>query len=200
MAGRPREFDRDLALERARDAFWARGYEGISMSDLVAALGVASARIYAAFGSKEALFREAVELYETGEGAFAAHALAEEPTARAAIERMLREAVLLYTRSGRPQGCMVVSAATNCTAGNDGVITWLSEHRRARTQSIIERLRIAQQGGELRPEVDVVALGDCYATLLHGLSVQARDGVGAARLLALIAPALAALESARSVP
>ena len=57
MAGRPREFDRDLALEKARDLFWARGYEGTSMSDLVAALGIASARIYAAFGSKEALPR-----------------------------------------------------------------------------------------------------------------------------------------------
>lgn len=56
MAGRPREFDRDAALNKAKLVFWQRGYEGTSMSDLVSALGIASARIYAAFGSKENLF------------------------------------------------------------------------------------------------------------------------------------------------
>ncbi|MBJ7313646.1 TetR/AcrR family transcriptional regulator [Rugamonas sp. CCM 8940] len=196
MAGRPREFDRELALEKARDAFWERGYEGVAMSDLVAALGIASARIYAAFGSKEQLFREAVELYAAGEGGFADRALAQEATARGAIERMLREAVLLYTRSGRPHGCMVVSAATNCSSQNDAVIVWLGEFRRARTKSIIDRLRLALKAGELKAGTDVVALGDAYATLLHGLSVQARDGVGKTRLLAMLTPAMAALELA----
>lgn len=196
MAGRPREFDRALALEKARDAFWARGYEGVAMSDLVEALGIASARIYAAFGSKEALFREAVELYETGEGAFAVHALAAPLPVREAVARMLEAAVLLYTRSGQPQGCMVVTAATNTSAGNDGIRDWLAQHRRARTEAVIERLRAAQAAGELTAETDVQALGDCYAALLHGLSVQARDGVPAERLLALIAPALAALDQA----
>ena len=196
MAGRPREFDRALALEKARDAFWTRGYEGVAMSDLVAALGIASARIYAAFGSKEALFREAVELYETGEGAFAVQALAAPLTVRDAVARMLEAAVLLYTRSGQPQGCMVVTAATNTSAGNDGIRDWLVQHRRARTDAVVERLRAAQAAGELKAEPDVQALGDCYAALLHGLSVQARDGVPAERLLALIKPALAALDQA----
>ena len=196
MAGRPREFDRELALAKARDAFWERGYEGVAMSDLVAALGIASARIYAAFGSKEELFREAIALYVEGEGGFATRALAEETTVRGAIERMLREAVQLYTRSGRPQGCMVVSAATNGSLQNDAVVVWLGEHRSARTKSIIDRLRVALKAGELKAGTDVVALGDLYATLLHGLSVQARDGVSKARLLAMITPALAVLELA----
>ncbi len=68
MAGRPREFDRDQALHKAMLLFWQHGYEGTSMSALVETLGIASARIYAAFGSKEQLFREAVALYEEGEG------------------------------------------------------------------------------------------------------------------------------------
>lgn len=196
MAGRPREFDRAQALEKARDAFWTRGYEGVSMADLVAALGIASARIYAAFGSKEQLFREAVALYEAGDGAFAAHALAEGLNVRDAVARMLEEAVLLYTRPGQPQGCMVVTAATNTSADNAGIADWLAGHRRARTQGLIERLRAAQQQGQLREGADVEALGDYYAALLHGLSVQARDGVPAARLLALVAPAMLPLEAA----
>ncbi len=183
MAGRPREFDRDEALAKARDLFWARGYEGVSMADLVEALGLASARIYAAFGSKEALFREAVALYDAGEGGFATRALAEEPTARAAIERMLREAVETYTRRGRPTGCMVVSAATNCASANEGIRNWLGELRRLRTASLVERLEKAAAEGELPVETNAQKLGDYFATLLHGLSVQARDGVSRRRLL-----------------
>lgn len=78
MAGRPREFDREQALLKARNLFWRQGYEGTSMSDLVAELGIASARIYKAFGSKEQLFREAIASYETAEGGFADRAFAQE--------------------------------------------------------------------------------------------------------------------------
>ncbi|OLF55787.1 TetR/AcrR family transcriptional regulator [Pseudomonas chlororaphis] len=195
MAGRPREFDRQQALHKARDVFWQRGFEATSMSDLVDALGIASARIYAAFGSKEALFREAIELYESGDGAFADAALDDDISARDAIERMLREAVELYTQADRPLGCMVVSAATNCSADNDSIREWLAEHRRDRTRSIIERLEQAVRSGELPKRTDVMSLGDCYATVLHGLSVQARDGIGRSRLLAMIPMAMAAFDA-----
>lgn len=195
MAGRPREFDRDAALAKARDAFWSRGYEGVSITDLVDTLGLASARIYAAFGSKEKLFYEAVALYDEGEGGFATRALAEEPTAARAIERSLREAVETYTRKGRPQGCMVVSAATNCAAENDGVREFLADYRRRRTASLVERLERAVLEGELRPETDAQALGDYYATVLHGLSVQARDGVSRKRLTATIPTAILAIRA-----
>jgi AcrR family transcriptional regulator len=186
MAGRPREFDRDVALAKARDAFWARGYEGVSLADLVATLGIASARIYAAFGSKEALFREAVALYDAGEGGFATRALAEEPTARAAVERILIEAIQTYTRAHRPRGCMVVSAATNCADKNEGVGEWLAEFRRRRTTSLVARLKKAVADGELSPQTDAQALGDYFSIALHGISVQARDGVSKERLMATV--------------
>lgn len=193
MAGRPREFDRALALERARDLFWARGFEGTSMSDLVDGLGLASARIYAAFGSKEALFREAIARYEAEEGGFADRALAGAKDVRSALEDMFREAIKLYTAKQR--GCMVVSAATNCAPENAALGAWLAEHRRARTQSIIDRLRQAKEAGELPATFDEVAIGDCCATLLHGLSVQARDGVSRRRLDAMVSAFLQAFDA-----
>ncbi|GAA4015900.1 TetR/AcrR family transcriptional regulator [Allokutzneria multivorans] len=198
MAGRPREFDRDEALRRAQAAFWERGYEGTSMSDLVAALGLASSRIYAAFGSKEALFREAVELYEREEGGFADRALAEESTAREALRRTLREAATVYTRPGKPLGCMVVSAATNCSAANDAVLRWLEQHRVKRTKSIIGLVKTAVAQRELRPDTDAQALGDTFATVLHGLSVQARDGVPRKRLLALVDTTMSLFDGQRA--
>jgi AcrR family transcriptional regulator len=139
------------------------------------------------------LFREAIALYEAAEGGFADRALSE-PTARAAIERMLRDVVDAYTSPGRPLGCMVVSAATNCSSANDAVMSWLADHRRVRTASIIERLKQAVARGELPSKTNVEAFGDCFAALLHGLSVQARDGVPKKRLLALIPPALEAFD------
>lgn len=194
MAGRPREFDRAQALRKATDLFWKRGFEATSMADLVAELGIASARIYAAFGSKEALFREAIELYEAGEGSFATQALQQDGHLREALERMLNEAVELYTRSDHPYGCMVVSAATNCSPDNDAIKQWLAQHRQQRTESIIQRFRQAVESGELKNDTDVVVMGDYYATLLHGLSVQARDGVSRERLLAMIPAAMTVLD------
>lgn len=177
-------------------AFWRRGYEGTSMADLVQALGIASARIYAAFGSKQDLFREAVQRYEAGDGGFADRAMAQEPRVRDALARVLRDAVATYTDDAHPLGCMVVTAATNCAEENEAVAAWLAEHRRQRTQSLIDRLQRALDEGELRAGTDVQALGDFYATQLHGISVQARDDVPRQRLLAAVETALLLLDTA----
>ncbi|CAI0799538.1 Bacterial regulatory proteins, tetR family [Serratia quinivorans] len=195
MAGRPREFDREQALLKARDLFWRQGYEGTSMSDLVAELGIASARIYKAFGSKELLFREAIASYENHEGGFADRAFSEENDVRVAIKRLLDDAVALYSRTDLPQGCMVVSSAASVSDESSGIKDWLAEHRLQRTQGMIDRLRTAVATGELPPETDADALGDYFAAFLHGLSVQARDGVSRARLEAAVKVALLALEN-----
>ena len=198
MAGRPREFDRDEALAKARDLFWERGYEGVSMADLVDAMGIASARIYAAFESKEALFQEAVTLYASGDGGFATRALTEEPNVLNAFERLLRDAVLLYTRPNHPHGCMIVMAATNYTINNQAVRTRLGRYRRDRAASLYERLKMASETGELKSDADPRALGEFYAAFLHGLSVQAADGVPRSVLLSTLSHALLPLKSALS--
>ncbi|MGX5010621.1 TetR/AcrR family transcriptional regulator [Enterobacter asburiae] len=193
MAGRPRQFDRDQALIKARNLFWRQGYEGTSMSDLVAELGIASARIYKAFGSKEQLFREAIAHYENEEGSFADRALTTEGDVRQAIKTLLNDAITLYSQPGKPHGCMVVATAASVSAENDGIKSWLAEHRLLRTQQIIDRLRLAVQNGELPETTDPDSLGDFFAVFLHGLSVQARDGVPSSRLLASAEQAMSIL-------
>src|SRR4051794_32394754 len=84
--GRPLSFDREAALDKAMHVFWEKGYEAASIADLTAAMGITPPSLYTAFGDKEHLFLEAIEAYGRGPGAFGARALAEEPTARSAVQ------------------------------------------------------------------------------------------------------------------
>ena len=199
MAGRPREFDREEALRIAKEVFWQRGYQGTSLSDLVAALGIASARIYAAFGSKENLFREAIALYLTEEGAFADAALSQ-PDTRQAVRQLLVNAVEAYTRDDRPHGCMVVLSLTNYGRDNEEIMAWLAGYRRERIEGIIERIRQGVESGELPENTDIQGLGDYVATVFHGISIQARDGVSRVRLLTMTDIAMQGFDAMTAPP
>jgi AcrR family transcriptional regulator len=198
MVGRPREFDRDEALARARDAFWARGYEGTSMADLVSAMGIASARIYAAFGSKEELFREAVALYTETEGVRIWDAVQAMPTAREAVEAVLRATAEAFTTPGKPAGCLVVLGAVHCEPGNEGVCAELREHRARNVVSLRQRLERAVAAGELPADTDCEAVASFYATVQQGLSLQARDGASRESLLAIVRCAMMAWDGLTS--
>ncbi len=193
MAGRPREFDREEALVKARDFFWLHGYEGTSMSDLVEVLGIASARIYKAFGSKEALFREAVNHYENNEGNFALNAL-KQKNIKDAINQLFQDALALYTQANHSYGCMVVSAASVLGEENQAVLEWMKAQRIARGQSLVDRFVQAESDGQLVAEADPKTLGQYYALVLHGLSVQARDGYSKEELATVINFALQNLD------
>ncbi|MGJ3355531.1 TetR/AcrR family transcriptional regulator [Providencia sp. Je.9.19] len=185
MAGRPREFDRDEALIKARNFFWLHGYEGTSISDLVNVLGIASARIYKAFGSKEALFREAVIHYETNEGGFALIALHEKDI-MTAITQMLTEAVNLYTRKEHAMGCMVVSSANALSEENHSLLEWMTTQRIERGKGIITRFEQAKTEKQLSEDANPQLLGQYFSLILHGLSVQARDGASRETLMDVV--------------
>ncbi|ARP87886.1 TetR/AcrR family transcriptional regulator [Bordetella genomosp. 9] len=189
--GRPRNFDRDAALRRAMELFWARGYEGVSLSDLTEAMGINAPSLYAAFGSKEALFLEAVALYRSSEGGASWRAIADQPTARQAVEAMLRDNARAYTRPGRPHGCMVVLGAINCSVQNRGVADSLREHRLALGRFLRDRLARAVTEGEIDAKADIDALSAYYIAVLNGLSIQARDGASRKALEAVIDCAMA---------
>lgn len=188
--GRPREFDRAAALRRAMELFWERGYEGTSLHDLTAAMGINRPSLYAAFGSKEDLFREAVALYDSDSPT--ERALRVQPTARAAIESMLRDNAIAYTDPKSPPGCMVVLAAAVCSPENESVRRFLAEDRRQVMNAVRRRLKQGIAAGDLPAGADATALADFYVTVLHGLSIQARDGVSRKTLNAVADSAMAA--------
>ncbi|GGV01174.1 TetR/AcrR family transcriptional regulator [Streptomyces spectabilis] len=172
--GRPRSFDRETALEKALRTFWEQGYETTSVSDLTRELGIGAPSLYAAFGDKRTLFAEVLQRYAVSYGAFGARAMDEEPTARAGVERMLREAAAEYTDPSHPHGCLVIHAAVNCATPE--VEQTLRDQRNANIASFEDRIKAAVASGELPRDTDAAALARYVGAVLQGLSQQSRDG------------------------
>ncbi len=197
--GRPRTFDKDVALRKALDVFWERGYEGTSLNDLAAAMGIASASIYAAFGSKEQLFRQVMMLYGATSGEPPRRALREEPTARAAIEAMLRAAADQITGPDTPHFCMLILAAPTGALENHSVREFLADIRRGMVAEKRERLERGVVDGDLTASPGTLdAMARYYTTVVQGLSIQARDGASRAELETVITCAMAAWDALAS--
>ena len=188
--GRPLSFDREAALDRAMHVFWERGYEAASVADLTAAMGITPPSLYTAFGDKEHLFLEAIGAYGKGPGAFGARALAEEPTARRAVQRLLEEGAAQLTDACHPRGCMMVMAATNCSIAAEHIQAALAEMRAIRVERLQARIQQGIDAGELRADTDARALANFYATVYQGMSMQAKDGASKKSLLASVAMAM----------
>lgn len=178
--GRPRSFDRESALDKALRLFWDRGFEATSISDLTKELGIGAPSLYAAFGDKVQLFNEAIETYGLRYGGFAATALAEEPTARAAIARTLHEAAREYTLPGRPPGCMVISAAVNTS--NSAVVQLLATLRKANIDAFEAAIRADVRAGILPADTDAPGLARYFGAVLQGMSQSSQDGATRAEL------------------
>ncbi|MFE6778110.1 TetR/AcrR family transcriptional regulator [Streptomyces sp. NPDC057702] len=180
--GRPRSFDRDAALRAATIEFWDRGFEAVSIADLTRAMGVKAPSLYAAFGDKKTLFEEAIESYVRDFGGYRDRALEEEPTARRAVARLLHEAATWHTLPGYPRGCMLISAATNCTSQSAEIAQGLAERRSEGLAEVERRIDADVAAGILPAETDAHALAVYYTVVLHGMAQQARDGADQAML------------------
>lgn len=190
--GRPRRLDRQKALEAALQLFWRHGYEGASIADLTAAMGATPPSLYAAFGSKAQLYREAVELYAATYGGFPARALAQEPSAYRAIERIFADAITVYSAGPQPRGCMLATGALACASEHQEVASELASRRRAAIAKMKERFDRAVAEGELDAATDTAALASFYAAVIQGLSIQARDGADREVLASIASTALSA--------
>lgn len=191
--GRPRSFDREQALDAAMRVFWARGFAGASMADLTAAMGIASPSLYAAFGSKEGLYREAIEHYVAANiGAF--WGVMDLPTARESVEGLLRNAASAFSTPGVPPGCMVLQTATEAGDLSPDLADSLCQMRASNADTLARRLRRGVEEGDVAPTTDVRAVADFYATVHKGLSLSARGGAGAEELNSVVTSAMAAWE------
>ncbi|CAN7303058.1 TetR/AcrR family transcriptional regulator [Caballeronia sp. LjRoot29] len=180
--GRPRTFDRQAALTSAMEMFWLKGFDGCAISDLTVAMNINSPSLYAAFGSKEDLFREAIDLYGTLEGEATRFALAGPRGIREALSAMLKRSVEMFTRGPQPRGCMVMLGALNVSADQKELRALLHKRQKQIVDLICKRMKLAVDDGEIAPSVDIDALSMMCAVLFTGLAVHAHDGAGRAKL------------------
>lgn len=191
--GRPRSFDRAAALKAAMQVFWLRGYEATSLSDLTRAMGINAPSLYAAFDCKEALFGEALDLYQVTEGAEPQRLLQEGgKTAKQGFSDMLRFHAADYVDPQHPPGCMAVLAAIVGAPENKTVRALMSETRRRAIDALAARIKRGIAEGDVPKGADAVAMAGFYTTLLQGMSIQARDGATKKQLLATVEAAMAA--------
>lgn len=189
--GRPRSFDKDRALDAALRVFWEKGYEGASLSDLTKAMGINRPSLYAAFGDKEALFRQALDRYKQGPAAFVTEAL-EEASARTAVEKLLKGMVASLSCPQRPRGCLYVQGALACGEESEALREELVKRRAEGEQALRKRLKKAKDEGELPAGVNPADLARFYSAVMHGMAVEASSGASRAALESIAETALRA--------
>ncbi len=191
--GRPRDFDRDVALEKAMETFWLYGYEGTSLSQLTSAMDIRPPSLYAAFGSKEKLFLESVNLYLQRYGAYRETALAHSATAKEGIEVLFERTIQQFFAGRDHKGCFVVLTALSGSQDSSEVQQFLSAERRRTVQLFKARLEQGKVAGDIAAQTDVDALAEYFTALLFGLTIQIRDGLDEASARSLVAVALSVL-------
>lgn len=187
IRGRPKSFDRDVALRAALDVFWDRGYDRASMATLVGEMGVGRQSVYDTFGDKRALFLAAIDRY-VAERDVALDELLAAGRGGAPIDGVGRLLGTLARRARESRrGCLLVNAATEFGGDDDVIAARLAEARMSLEERLRASLVAARDAGELRTDVDVDAWTTTLVTALYGAMVQARTPGGDARADASLA-------------
>lgn len=183
--GRPRGFDREAAVATAMDMFWRHGYEGVSISDLTTAIGIAPPSLYAAFGSKAELYREAVDWYAAGPGALDLSIIGRAVSLNDGVSRLFDSAVSSVFESGR--ACMISSGMLNCHRDHDFLAREIGDRRRAFEAALKDQLELWIAPAE------AASLARYLAAVMQGISAHAQDGATVSELKSIACHAMAAV-------
>jgi AcrR family transcriptional regulator len=167
--------------------FWRKGYSATSIGDLTAAMGIGSPSLYAAFGSKEALYAEALDHYVRTHEAIAWGGFFAAETVREAVAAFLRDTAAGLIEAAN--GCMVTLSAVGAE-GNEGLGALVASARNATLIRLKERIEQAKVAGEIDRLVDTHGLARFVQTVQNGMSVIARDGAGLDELTAVVDTAM----------
>jgi AcrR family transcriptional regulator len=171
--GRPRAFDPDVALDGAMHVFWAKGYEGASLSHLTRAMRINRPSLYAAFGNKEQLFGKVLDRYMDGPVGFFGKALAL-PKARNVVEQIFLGTARMAEDPRSPAGCLLVQGALAC--GIASARKEVAARRAAAEVALRRRLQRAKREGDLPKNADPAELAHYVMTVVRGMAVQAAGG------------------------
>lgn len=172
--GRPRSFDETGALEKAIQVFWSKGYDGVTIDDLVAGMGVGRPSLYAVFGDKRAIFLRALRAYAEAKGARAAKALFSPRTLRDSLASFLRHAVEAATEEGSAPGCLLVCVAP--LVDDAEVRQFLKDAASAGVALVERRFCDGISAGEISSDFPVSVRASQTVDLARGLTMRAQLG------------------------
>ncbi len=179
--GRPRSFDELEALQKATQVFWSKGYDGVTIDDLVAGMGVGRPSLYAVFGNKRTLFLRVLRAYAEKKGAVAAKAIFSPQPLRDSLASFLRYAVESATEEGCPAGCLLVCVAPLV---DDAEVRQFLQNATAGGVAMVElRFRDGISAGEIPSDFPVAARASQVTDLVRGLTVRAKMGTARKTLL-----------------
>ncbi|GGR35477.1 TetR/AcrR family transcriptional regulator [Deinococcus ruber] len=179
--GRPRSFDERDALEKATRVFRSKGYDGVTIDDLVAGMGVGRPSLYAVFGDKRTLFLRVLKLYAEAKGAGAAKALFSPTTLRDSLVGFLRHAVESATDEASAPGCLLVCVAPLV---DDAEVRQFLQYAVAGGVALVERrFSDAISAGELPSGFPATSRATQVVDLSRGLTVRAQMGTSRKTLL-----------------
>ncbi len=193
--GRPPAFDRETVLAAARDTFWKHGYDGSSIADLTAAMGITPQSLYAAFGSKAELYRETLDQYRRMPRPEPGNPFQDKVNTVTAFERFLTNSAKIFTAPEHPKGCMISTAVLNCAEENEPIAHHVASMRLQTLDIFTARIERGIAEGDMRPDADARSLARFLGAIVQGMSVQARDGATTEELLALLSHALNELKT-----
>ncbi len=179
--GRPRSFDELEALEKAIQVFWSKGYDGVTIDDLVAGMGVGRPSLYAVFGDKRTLFLRVLRAYAETTGALAARAIFSPQPLRDSLASFLRHIVERTTEKGLATGCLLVCVAPLVDEAE--VRQFLQDATAGAVAMVERRFRDGISAGEVPPDFPVGARARQTIDVARGLTVRARMGTSRKTLL-----------------
>jgi AcrR family transcriptional regulator len=179
--GRPRSFDEAGALEKATQVFWSKGYDGVTIDDLVAGMGVGRPSLYSVFGDKRTLFLRVLRAYAEAKGALAAKALFSPQSLRDSLAGFLRHAVETATEEGSARGCLLVCVAPLV---DDAEVRQFVQDAVGAAAALVERRFCdAISAGEVPPDFPVAVRASQVLDLGRALTMRAQMGTSRKTLL-----------------
>lgn len=190
VPGRPRKFDKDIALDTAMKVFMQKGYEATSITDITEALGINRPSVYAAFGNKEALFAQALTRYIQGPIAYLAEVLSEKTSREVVRELLMKSVELMVSCAEQPRGCLAVQSSISSELAAAGIQQHIVNGLNQIEVNLRNRFDRAIDEGDLPKETDAWLLTKYVTTLHKGLSIQATNGASEGELRGIVEIAL----------
>jgi len=175
--GRPRGYDPDQALARARDLFWTQGFAATSLDELSGATKMNRPSLYGAFGDKRAFYRTVLERYREQIREEVRLALAPDLPLREALMRVYAHFLDIYfPADGVPRGCFMISTGVPLAATDPDVRDLLAETFRGFDRMVEKRMAAAVAAGELPAGTDCATLAGLATGVVNTLAIRSRLG------------------------